>query len=119
VDGRLEALGANAELRREVDEIVADIRAEARDWQADREEAKRRRSADGTNQVPTLVEVSLSTAMEMSTINAAGELGVSTSYVTRLARRGDLPARKSGRDWLFDETAVRAYGRRGEEARAA
>ena len=47
-------------------------------------------------------------AVEVLTVTeAAGLLGVSAAYVRRLAQRGEYGARKSGRNWLLDASAVR------------
>ena len=65
-------------------------------------------SANGTQtgsvSVPQRETVASSEAM--TTASAARTLSMSEGYVRRLARRGDLPARRDGRDWLLNVDAV-------------
>lgn len=44
----------------------------------------------------------------MSVTEAANALHVSPGYVRRLARNGELPGRRNGRDWELDAAAVAA-----------
>ena len=47
---------------------------------------------------------------ELITLSEAAELsGLSHDHLRRLAGRGDLKAKKIGRDWLTKERAVREY----------
>ena len=45
----------------------------------------------------------------MTTAEVAAVLGVNTSRVRQLARWGQLPAERRGRDWFFSRADVAAY----------
>jgi excisionase family DNA binding protein len=45
----------------------------------------------------------------ITTTTAASILGVTPAEVRRLCRLGLIPAQRVGRDWLLQETDVRAY----------
>ncbi|HLJ36102.1 MAG TPA: DUF6166 domain-containing protein, partial [Ktedonobacteraceae bacterium] len=46
---------------------------------------------------------------EIATADAAEKYQLSPGYLARLARTGTVRARRFGRDWIIDETALRAY----------
>lgn len=50
-------------------------------------------------------------AAEVSSSDAAAELGVSQAWVQRLCRANRLYARKLGRDWAIAEWSVRDFQR--------
>jgi len=48
-------------------------------------------------------------AETLSTIEAAHRFQVTANYITQLARKGAIKAKKLGRDWIIDETSLRTY----------
>ncbi|MFJ3088922.1 helix-turn-helix domain-containing protein [Streptomyces sp. NPDC086838] len=66
-------------------------------------------SALGTSAVPPV-------SVEISTAEAARELGCSEGYVRRLARAGRLRGRKVGPVWLVAEAAIVAPERKDQAA---
>jgi excisionase family DNA binding protein len=46
---------------------------------------------------------------EISTVAAAEKYHLTPSYIARLARTHVIRARKFGRDWIIDETALQEY----------
>ena len=48
-------------------------------------------------------------ASTLSTIEAASQFSVSANYVTQLARKGAIRAKKLGRDWIIDSTSLETY----------
>jgi excisionase family DNA binding protein len=49
------------------------------------------------------------TGQVLDAVGAASLLKVSTKTVLKLARAGELPARKVGREWRFETTALLDY----------
>jgi hypothetical protein len=45
----------------------------------------------------------------LSTIEAAQKYNVSPNYITQLARKGLIKARKLARDWAIDNESLQAY----------
>jgi len=45
----------------------------------------------------------------ISTSDAATRYRVTANYITQLARKGAIRALKFGRDWIIDESSLRAY----------
>jgi hypothetical protein len=43
----------------------------------------------------------------ISTPDAGREIGLSSSYVARLAKTGEIPARRLGHFWFVDQDAAR------------
>ncbi len=86
------------------------IHIEAARWRSDaKEHLARAASARGPEQVPKEGELSSSQAMEsITTSQAANILGVSSRRVRTLAARGDIPGKRSGRDWRLEGAAVAA-----------
>lgn len=73
-------------------------------------------ASGGTGAVPQPTGASSSVGMKstsgsVTVKDAAVELGVSDSYVRRLARGGVLPAVRSGRGYSLDAAAVADYAR--------
>jgi excisionase family DNA binding protein len=48
-------------------------------------------------------------AEALSTTEAAHRFQVSQRYITFLARKGAIAAKKLGRDWLIDEASLNTY----------
>ena len=48
-------------------------------------------------------------ANALSTIEASTRFQVSANYVTQLARKGAIKAKKLGRDWIIDEVSLETY----------
>ena len=47
--------------------------------------------------------------MWMTSVEAAGYSGLSTSHLARLCRDGQITCRKFGRDWQISRASVKAY----------
>ncbi len=45
----------------------------------------------------------------ISTAEAAARYRVTANYITLLARKGAITARKLGRDWMIDESSLSTY----------
>jgi excisionase family DNA binding protein len=45
----------------------------------------------------------------ISTTEAAERFQITTGYVTQLARKGVIKAKKLGRDWMIDENSLQFY----------
>lgn len=48
-------------------------------------------------------------AEPISTAEAAARYRVTANYITLLARKGAITARKLGRDWMIDESSLSTY----------
>jgi excisionase family DNA binding protein len=48
-------------------------------------------------------------AEPISTLEAAARYHVTPNYITMLARKGAITARKLGRDWMIDESSLKSY----------
>lgn len=75
-------------------------------WAAIREASRQWSDAAAGDSTADPVTAMPECSQEIDTDRAAGLLGVTPNRVRQLARCGELPGRKTGRQWLVDRTAV-------------